>query len=400
VVVPRRVHVKGPLAPYAAGFEEVLGRQGYRSATNHLYVMAQLSRWLFIEQLETADLTAAGLEDFARWRSTGGYISPMSSARMSRLVDYLVNNGVITRLGPVVPGTPAEVLIERYRCYLVEQRSMVAQSVRVYIDVARAFLLTLAAEGELDLQALTTAEVTRFVLAECQRCKVGSAKAMTTRLRSLLRFLYVEGLTTNPLAGAVPSVASWRLASLPRALPAAQLASLLKSCDRRKTVGRRDFAVLVLLSRLGLRAGEVARLQLGDFDWRAGEVVVRGKGGRTDRLPLPVDVGEAVVAWLQRGRPGSECLSVFVRVRAPHEAISSGGVSTIVRRASERAGLAPAGSHRLRHSAATDMLRAGGSLDEVGQVLRHRHRETTSIYAKVDRRSLSAVVRPWPGAKP
>jgi site-specific recombinase XerD len=388
------------LAPYAAGFEEVLGHQGYRSATDHLYVMAQLSRWLFIEQLETADLTAVRLEDFARWRSTGGYISPMSSARMSRLVDYLVSNGVIARSGPVAPGTPAEVLVDRYRCYLVEQRGLVAQSVRVYIDVARAFLLSPAAEGELGLQALTTAEVTRFVLAECQRCKVASAKAMTTRLRSLLRFLYVEGLTTNPLAGAVPSVASWRLASLPRALPAAQLVSLLKSCDRRKAVGRRDFAVMVLLSRLGLRAGEVAGLQLGDLDWRAGEVVVRGKGGRTDRLPLPVDVGEAVAAWLQRGRPRSECLSVFVRVRAPHGAMSSGGISTIVRRASERAGLAPAGAHRLRHSAATDMLRAGGSLDEVGQVLRHRRRETTSIYAKVDRRSLSAVVRPWPGARP
>lgn len=400
MAVPRRVHVKGPLAPYAAGFEEVLAGQGYRSPTDHLYVMAQLSRWLLIQHLEAADLTAAGLEDFARWRSAGGYISPVSPSRMSRLVDYLVNSGVTGSSEPVVPATAAEVLIERYVRYLVEQRSLVAQSVRVYTDVARAFLLSLAAEGELGLQSLTTAEVTRFVLAECQRCKVASAKAMTTRLRSLLRFLYVEGLTANPLAGAVPSVASWRLASLPRALPASQVASLLKSCDRRKAVGRRDFAVLVLLSRLGLRAGEVARLRLGDFDWRAGEVVVRGKGGRTDRLPLPVDVGEAVVAWLQRGRPRCELLSVFVLVRAPHRAMSSGGVSSVVRRASARAGLAPAGSHRLRHSAATDMLRAGASLDEVGQVLRHRRRETTSIYAKVDRRSLSAVVRAWPGTRP
>jgi integrase len=268
------------------------------------------------------------------------------------------------------------------------------------VDVARLFLLWLSADGDFELERVTAAEVTRFVLGESRRLRVASAKAMTTRLRSLLRFLYVQGLTANPLADAVPSVANWRLTSLPNALPPSQVAALLKSCDRRTRIGRRDFAVLIVLSRLGLRAGEVARLLLGDIDWRSGELLVRGKGGRIDRLPLPVDVGEAIVAWLCRGRPSCQSQSVFVRLRAPHRALTSGGVSAMVWHACERAGLDRAGAHRLRHSAATGMLAAGGSLDEIGQVLRHQRRDTTAIYAKVDRRSLVAVIRPWPGARP
>jgi site-specific recombinase XerD len=387
------------LASYAAGFEEDLAQQGYRSASDHLYVMAQLSRWLLSEELGAADLSALRVDEFLRWRRNSGYVSALSLARMSQVVDHLVAIGVVARPEPAAGGTLVELLIERYRRYLVQERGLVAESVRVYIEVARAFLSSLSGDARPDLETLTTAEVTRFVLAECERCKVGSAKAMTTRLRSLLRFLYVEGVTAHALGDAVPSVASWRLGSLPRALPGPDVARLLKSCDRRTTVGRRDFAVLMALSRLGLRAGEVAGLQLADIDWRAGDLVIRGKGGRTDRLPLPVDVGEAIVAWLQRGRPRcQQSQSVFVRVRAPHRGLSSGGVSAIVWHACERAGLPPAGAHRLRHSAATNMLRAGASLDEVGQVLRHRRRATTSIYAKVDRRSLSMVVRPWPGA--
>jgi site-specific recombinase XerD len=247
------------------------------------------------------------------------------------------------------------------------------------------------------LNTLTTAEVSEFVLSECRRCKVASAKSATTRLRALLRFMYVVGLTSNELAGAVPSVASWRLASLPTAIDAPDVARLLRSCDRRRSMGRRDFAVLMILSRLGLRAGEVARLQLESIDWRAGEVVVQGKGSREDRLPLPVDVGEAIVGWLERGRPQCVDRSLFTPVRAPQQGLSSGGVSVIVTHACDRAGLPPAGAHRLRHTAATGMLRAGSSLAEVGQVLRHQRPETTAIYAKVDRRSIVAVVRPWPG---
>jgi site-specific recombinase XerD len=401
--VANRWHVRigGPLAQYGSGFERHLAEQGYSSGSDHLYVMAQLSSFLLDSGLSTSALSASSvLKEFPDWRRAQGYVSELSSLRMSQTLDYLVMIGAVTSAEAPRPATPVEELIERYRCYLVTERGLAAPSVRAYLEVADTFLLSIHADGEPVLGSVTAAVVTSFVLAECRRMKIASAKATTTRLRSLLRFVYVEGLTTCALADAVPSVASWSLGSLPRGLPPTAVTRLLKSCDRRRPLGRRDFAVLSLLSRLGMRAGEVAGLRLSDIAWRAGELTVRGKGQRTERLPLPVEVGEAIVAWLQRGRPACVSDSVFVRVRAPHRALSAGGVSAIVQRACQRAGLATVGAHRLRHSAATAMLRGGASLDEVGQVLRHERRQTTQIYAKVDRRALSAVVRPWPGARP
>ena len=394
---PRHVQVIGPLAPYVTGFEEDLAAQGYRSADDHLYAMAQLSRWLEGEKLGAENLSAAGVERFLCWRGAAGHVGPLSMRRLSVLLGHLVGIGVTPPFEPGVADTPIELLMDRYRRYLTQERGLSTSSLRYYLDVARAFLWWLPVEGEFELQGLSTATVTGFVLAECRRCRVGSAKSMTTRLRSLLRFFYLEGLTPTALAAAVPTVAGWRQTSLPQALSATDVARLLKSCDRGTSVGRRDFAVLMVLSRLGLRAGEVAGMQLTDIDWRAGEVVVRGKANRKDRLPVPGDVGEAIVAWLQRGRPRGGCRSVFTRVRAPRRGLSAGGVSAIVRQSCRRAGLPPVGAHRLRHTAATQMLQAGASLAEVGQVLRHRSPDTTSIYAKVDRRALIAVVRPWPG---
>jgi site-specific recombinase XerD len=212
-----------------------------------------------------------------------------------------------------------------------------------------------------------------------------------------LRWLHLTGAVAVPRATAVPSVAGWRLSGLPRGLEPAQLRTLLAACDRRTAAGRRDYAVLLLLSRLGLRAGEVAVLALDDIDWRSGEIVVRGKGNRAERLPLPADVGSAIAAYLQRGRPQTaDGRSVFMRVRAPHRALSSTGVTNIVCETARRAGLGTVHAHRLRHTAATAMLRAGGTLPEVGQVLRHRSPLTTAIYAKVDRDALTVLVRPWP----
>jgi integrase/recombinase XerD len=310
-----------------------------------------------------------------------------------------VRSGVAPPAVPAAPSTASEVLIERYSVYLLMQRGLAASSVRNYVGVARVFLSDRErVRGGLALAELDSATVSGFVPRESGRSSVGTAKCMVTRLRALLRFLHLEGEIERDLAGAVPSVASWRLASLVKALDARSVARLLASCDRRTRIGRRDFAILALLSRLGLRAGEVAALRLSDVDWRAGEVLIRGKGGSQERLPLPADVGDTLARWLARGRPRSELAFVFTRVRAPLGGLSAGAVSQIVRRACRRAGLPIVGAHRLRHTAATEMLRAGGSLTEVGQVLRHRGRDVTSIYAKVDRLALAAVVAPWPGA--
>jgi len=228
---------------------------------------------------------------------------------------------------------------------------------------------------------------------------VASAKATVTGLRALLRFLYLDGQITVPLAGAVPSAACWQLAALPRAVSVADLARIMDSCDRRSVAGRRDIAILLLLARLGLRAGEVAALELGDISWRQGEITICGKGSRHDSLPLPADVGEAVAGWLREGRPrGTACPAVFVRPRPPRGRLASTSVSYVVRRACARAGIAAAGAHRLRHAAAAGMLAAGGTLAEIGQVLRHTRPSTTAIHARADVLALSPLARPWPGS--
>jgi integrase len=265
-----------------------------------------------------------------------------------------------------------------------------------YLHVARLFLATRPQGSGLGFEALRASDVIDFVLEECRHRSVGSAKYVVDGLRAVLRFCYLDGAIARPLADAVPAVASWRLAALPRAVDPGDVAALLKSCDRRTTFGRRDFAVLTLLVRLGLRSGEVAGLRLDDIDWRAGELVVRGKGPKEERLPLPSDVGEAIAGWLGRGRPHCAVREVFTRVRAPHQGLSPGGVSAIVRAACKRAGVGEVHAHRLRHTAATEMLRAGAGLTEIGQVLRHASVLTTSIYAKVDRSSLRALAKPWP----
>lgn len=399
---PRHIRVPGPLAPYSSGFHDDLIKQGFRSTRDHLYVMAQMSSWLVVEGLSTGELSTTSIATFATWRRIVGYTTTLSMQRVSVLLDYLIDTGVVTAVEPVAVDTASEQMLARYRSYLINERGLAAMSIRNYVAVADTFLSSVglsSVDRETEVTEITTATVSAFVLGECQRGKVASAKAMTTRLRSFLRYLYLEGLTPTALAGAVPTVAGWRQASLPKALARGEVTRLLKSCDRRTGLGRRDYAVLMVLSRLGLRAGEVAGLCLGDIDWRHGDLLIKGKNNREDRLPLPSDVGTAIVAWLSRGRPRCDDTSVFTRVRPPHRALSSRGISMIVYRACHRAGLTPVGSHRLRHTCATEMLRAGAGLGEVGQVLRHRSHDVTSIYAKVDRRALVAVVRPWPGER-
>jgi integrase len=378
-----------------------LVEQGYRpgSAVAQLQLMSFVSRWLAARGLGPGDLTEALVERLMAARRASGCSRLLSSGAMRPLLGYLRGLGVVPPVVALVPSTGAEELVERYSAYLLGRRGLAPSTVRNYVGVARVFLAWReATPGGLCLEGLDAAIVSEFVLAEARRSCVGSAKCMVTRLRALLRFLHVEGEIEYALADAVPSVAGWRLASLVKALDSRSVARLLASCDRRTRVGRRDFAIITMLSRLGLRAGEIAALQLRDVDWRGGEMLVRGKGSRQERLPLPADVGETLAGWLERGRPRRESVFVYTRVRAPFGGLSAGAVSQIVRRACQRAGLPLVGAHRLRHTAATEMLRAGGSLTEVGQVLRHRGRDVTSIYAKVDRLALPAVVAPWPGS--
>ena len=313
----------------------------------------------------------------------------MTSLRL--LVDYLCASGVVPP-EPSVPTSSLERLLGEYRRYLSAERRLAASTVRSRVDLARRFL------GGLDPGRLAPSEVTAFVLRESRRYSAGSMKGLTTGLRSLLRFLYLDGVLDRDLTGAVPTVASWRKTGLPRGIDRQTIQALLDSCDRTTVLGARDFAILTLLSRLGLHAGEVAAIELGDIDWRAGEIVVRGKGNRRDRLPLPNDVGEALVAYLSAARPDVHLPGgVPARPRSRRSDDVTGG-REVPRRAAQRISAPVVGAHRLRHAAATEMLAGGASLSEIAQVLRHGSESTTRIYAAVDRAALSLVVRPWPGA--
>lgn len=393
-----KVRVAGPLAPHAPGFGRELLGCGYTdlSTAEQLRLMSHLSRWMAREGVD-----ALGGEQIAAYcaaRKADGYVARLTPRSLGRLLAFLQAQGVM--LAASAAGPPAgaeEELLGRYRAYLVEERGLVPAVVSQYLKAAALFVDDYpgAVTGQ---RALDAAAVSAFCARELPRRGRASAADLASALRSFLRFLHVEGLVGTPLAQAVPAVANRKGCGLPRALPPTAVARLLASCDRRTRLGRRDYAMLMLLARLGLRAGEVASMSLDDIAWRAGELTVHGKGGRDDRLPLPCDVGAALAVYL-RSRPRVTTRAVFLRATAPTGAITSAAVTWAVYNACDRSGVPRAGAHRLRHSLATQMLAAGSSLTEVGQVLRHARVATTAIYAKVDHRALGALVLPWPGGE-
>jgi integrase/recombinase XerD len=389
--------MKGPLAPWAPGMALRLETLGYtpRMVHVHLQFAGTFSRFLLRHGVTAGDVSPELIEQFVTGLRTKNTSWRPTSKRLSWLVEYLRDVGVI---GPVVvpePRTAQQVLLQRYSQYLTVERGLEPDTVANYVRVVTTFL---GAHADVLLGDLCAADISRFMTTQCQRVSARQVERLATGLRSFLGFALVEGLISVPLAAAVPSVARWSGAALPRDLTAKQVAALLASCDRRTAMGRRDYAILVLLGRLGLRAVEVSALRLDDIDWRAGEIVVRGKGRTEARLPLPPDVGRAIAAYLRRGRPRRPEREVFLRTCAPMRGLTRDGVGEVVRAASERAGLGSFGSHRLRYTAGTQMLRAGASLPEVAQVLRHRSVATTTIYAKVDHRALRELAMPWPGS--
>ncbi len=396
---PSRVRIGGPLAPFAQGFGEELLRQGYRpnAAANQLQLMAHLSRWLGAKSLDAQALIPPTTTAFLADRRAAGYRLWLSPKALAPLLGDLRELGADSP-PPAPELDPVEDLLQRYRDYLVHERAVSVPVAQTYACLVHPFVAGRARSNDVALADLTPHDVSSFILASCSGRTRGSAKMRVTAVRSLLSFLFVQGLIPAPLAPSVPSVAGWRLAGLPRALEPDEVARLLAVCDRCTDTGRRDFAMLTLLVRLGLRAGEVRALHLDDYHWRTGEVVIHGKGNRVEQMPMPPDVGEAVADYLRHSRPSSAAGRLaFVRIRAPHRGLTASAVSFAVRRAAQRAGLGSVTAHVLRHTAATQMLRAGAGLREVGQVLRHQRLQTTAIYAKVDRDRLRLIARAWPG---
>jgi site-specific recombinase XerD len=367
-----------------------------RMVERHLQLAGGLSKFMQWRDLAASGLGPDVIERYVDVKRAQNSSWRPTAKTLSWLVDYMRQIGVMAPPAASLAGSAQQSLIDSYREYLTVERGLQPATVANYERVVRLFLARHEGRAFGDLSA---AGVSRFMTSQCRQVSVRAAERLATGLRSFLGFALLEGLISTPLAGAVPSVARRSGAGLPRGLTAKQVAALLASCDRRRALGRRDYAILVLLLRLGLRAAEVAALRLDDIDWRVGEVVVRGKGRTEERLPLPSDVGAAIAAYLRRGRPRRPEREVFLRAHAPLRGLTPDGVGEVVRAASERAGLGSFGSHRLRHTAGTQMLQAGASLPEVAQVLRHRSIATTVIYAKVDHVALRGVAMPWPGSQ-
>lgn len=391
------VGIDGPLEPHAAGFADALFALGFTrlSAANQLRVFAHVSRWLAKRRFRALDFTAVRAHAFLRARRRAGYTCWRTPRGLERILNYLRELRVVPMAPVVRPRSAIDRLVASYDAYLSDERGLAKVTIRRLTDCAHRFVAEFGATRSA-LRSVSPADVRGFLRTVSTDYSPASLAGFGSDLRSFFRFLLVTGIVRRSLAEAVPPALGWHDHEIPRGISASEVRRLLRSCDRRTAVGRRDFAVLMLLTRLGLRAGEVLSLTIDDIDWRLGEIVIHGKGSKRDRLPLPDDVGHALSAYIVH-RPHTIERRVFLRDRAPHRALHA--VGFVVFAASRRAALAPIWPHRLRRTAATEMLRRGASLQEIAEVLRHTVTQTTAIYAKVDRRTLRTLVQPWPGAR-
>lgn len=346
------------------------------------------------------DVDEQSIDRYLRSRARRQSIQPGDRAALMRWLSVLRDGGVIAPVVPLVL-TPRERIFEDFAAYLQAELGLVPTSIVRHLPVIRRFLLEVCPAGADDLGKISQEDVIRYIEGHAQDWSPKTGKMMCWSLRAFFRYLHHKGLNSRPLAGCVPSMRRWKLTDLPTYLSAEQVQKALDSCDRTTVMGRRDYAVLMMLAKLGLRASEVAMLDLDDVDWRAGEMVLRAKGRQRTRMPLPPEVGAAVVAYLREGRPQSSSRRLFVRMLAPHVGFASGcAITMIAKTALDRVGIegcAHRGAHIFRHSLATTLLRSGATLSEIGQLLRHRNHDTTRIYAKVDVEALRAVSLRWPG---
>jgi site-specific recombinase XerD len=390
-----------PLHAYLDALTTALLEDASATSTvrSKLFWVAELGWWLQKESLTAAQLSEHIIDRYLKELRRRGRLRRGQASTLLRFVGYLQGQGIIPRPEPVCDLSPRAALERQYERYLRAERGLTTATVVNYLPVAHRFLVQHFGDGSLRLEQLRGADIAPFVLAQARCQGVKRAQLMVSALRSFLRCLFQEAKIEVALAACVPSIADWRLSSVPKFLTEEEVQRLLDGCDRTTATGRRDYAVLMLLARLGLRASEVVTLDIDDIDWRAGEVTIRGKGLVHERLPLLTEPGEALATYLRQARPATRSRRVFVRLQAPYSGLAGPStISTLVRRALERAGLDPPakGAHILRHTLATELLRGGASMAEIGQVLRHHSPNTTEIYAKVDLSGLSALAQPWP----
>lgn len=383
---------------YAARLvKEGLARQG---TWRCLSLVCDALSWIAGTRSKLSDLDERMIEDYLLHRAAKQTIQPGDRAALKRLLSVLRDAGAIAPA--VVPAmTPQDRTFEEFGNYLLSERGLAPMSIIRHRPVIRRFLREVCPAGSSDLAKITQEDVTGYIQRHARDRSAASGKAMCWSLRAFLRYLHHRGLNPLALVGCVPSIRQWQLSNLPTYLCAAQVQKVLDGCDLTTALGRRNYAILMMLAKLGLRAGEIATLTLDDIDWRSGEMLVRAKGRQRARMPMPPDVGAAVVTYLRDGRPTSSCRQVFLRSPAPNVGFAFGcAITMIAKTALERAGIrgyAHQGAHIFRHSLATELLRCGATLSEIGQLLRHESHDTTRIYAKVDIKALRTLSLPWPG---
>jgi integrase/recombinase XerD len=403
-----RLLVEGPLAPYFEPYAEYLADERYSQVSywKKTFLISEFSRWLSREGISVEEISTAHEEAFLRHRAQHRCLIAGSRIALSGVTSWLEEKGIIEcRATTSVETSAVDRVLLEYRSYLHEDRGLASTTIETYAGYVRRFLKDISGGAELHLASVHASQIADYIQRNAPQDRTfAAAKDIVTALRSFFRFARYRDYIHTDLAAAVPSVAGWSMASIPRAMPADCVRALLNASKEWRTpAGLRNRAILLLLARLGLRAGEVVRLELGDIDWSDGCLSVHGKGRVQRPLPLPHDVGQAIATYLEHGRAESTCRQVFLRSRAPFDGLrSASDVCQIVARAITRAGirLGSTGSHQFRHALAVDMLRQGLSLTDIGQVLRHRSPDATRRYAKVDLEALREVALPWPGTLP
>jgi site-specific recombinase XerD len=392
----------GPLGDHIDTFAQVLSAQGYARSTAKVKIreVAGLSRWLHRRRLGAEALDEQSVSEFLRYWCRRGLCRRGTAHTLQGLLKHLRSTGVSRLLASEIEDSAFHAIERDFARYLTHERGLTQATLDNYLPTARAFLSACFGNGPLALNKLDPQNITRFMLGHAHKVSPKRAQLMASGLRSFFRFLYGRGEIARNLATSVPRVANWRLSELPKFLEPEHVERLLKACRQDTPSGQRDYAILLLLARLGLRAGEVVHLEMDDIDWEKGEISVRGKSVRHDGLPIPQDVGKALARYLRQGRPRCPSRRVFLRMKAPRQGFTSSvAICDVVRRALARAGLSPTrkGSHLLRHGLATRMLRGGATLAEIGEILRHQLPSTTEIYAKVDVAALRTLALPWKG---
>lgn len=392
---------QGPLSRVAPTYAALLSEQGYteRSSENHLFLLANLNQWLHRRHLQITDLTERTVHRYLQYRHLRFRSLRDVKSILRKLLRLLEDEGLLEAKAPPSHDNLHQRVEDDYDRYLSEERGLAMVTRINYRRFIHRFLSARFTNKPLCLTVLRAKDIVQFVQNEAPHHSLKRAGLMVTALRSFLHYLRQRGDVTTDLAACVPSIANWQFASLPKFLQPHQVQQVLQQCDRRTSNGRRNYAILLLLARLGLRAGEVVALTLDDISWRSGEITIHGKGNRSTRLPLPPDVGGAIAAYLKNGRPPCSSRRVFLCLRAPRRAFAnSEAISTIVARLLRSAGIdSPyTGAHLFRHTLATQMLRQGASFAEIAHVLQHQSFNTTALYAKVDLSALRGLAQRWP----